>query len=80
MKVNFGEIKHFIENIIKNYKEILQLHGFYVDKKTSNVFFDLIIDFSAKNKEQIQDEIISKIKEKYPEYNYNIILDSDITD
>ena len=76
----FGQIKQNIEEIIKNYKEILQLHGFYIDKKTSNVFFDLIIDFSSKNKEKIKDEIISKIKEKYPEYNYNVILDSDITD
>ena len=76
----FGQIKQNIENIVKNYKEVLQLHGFYVDKKNSNIFFDLIIDFSAENKEQIKDEIISKIKEKYPEYNYNVILDSDITD
>lgn len=76
----FGKIKQNIENIVKNYKEILQLHGFYVDKKNSNIFFDLIIDFSAENKEQIKDEIILKLKEKYPEYNYNIILDSDITD
>ncbi len=76
----FGQIKQNIENIIKDYKEVLQLHGFYVDKKSSNIFFDLIIDFSAKNKEQMKEEIISKIKEKYPEYNYNVILDSDITD
>jgi hypothetical protein len=42
--------------------------------------FDLIIDFDEENREQIKSEITHEIKEKYPEYNYNIILDSDITD
>ena len=74
----FGQIKAELENIVKDYKEILQIHGFYVDNE--NVFFDLIIDFDADDKNKIQQEIASKMKEKFPEYNYNIILDPDITD
>ena len=67
-------------NIINDYKSIIQCHGFYVDKSKNNVYFDLIVDFEEKNKEQIKDEVERRIKEKYPSYNYNIILDSDITD
>ena len=76
----FGEIKKELMKITNDIKEILQVHGFYVDKEKSNVFFDIIIDFSAKNKSEIQEEVARKIKEKFPEYNYNIIIDSDITD
>ena len=79
-KGEFGVIKDEIESIIREYKEILQIHGFYVDKAKSNVFFDLIIDFDAKDKKKIESEIVAKLKEKFPEYNYNIILDPDITD
>ena len=75
----YGKIKKEINNILEKYPSVLQLHGFYVDKK-NNVYFDLIIDFDEENREQIKSEIIHEIKEKYPEYNYNIILDSDITD
>lgn len=76
----YGEIKEELFKIINEYKTVLQLHGFYVDKKKSNVYFDLIFDFDEENKEQIKNEIIGKIKEKYKEYNFNVILDSDITD
>ena len=76
----FGNIKKEVENIVKDYKNILQVHGFYVDKKESNIYFDIIFDFEEKNKEKVSEEIISKIKEKYPNYNFNIILDSDISD
>ncbi len=79
-KGEFGEIKREIANIIKEYKSILQLHGFYVDKAKSNVYFDLILDFEEKNKEEILKEIVSKLKAKYDNYNFNVILDSDISD
>ena len=76
----FAPIKAEIDKIVDEYKEVLQIHGFYVDKEKSNVFFDLIIDFDAKDKEKIRQEIIEKMKEKFPEYSYNIIIDPDITD
>ena len=78
-KGEYGEIQQALSKIIKDYKEILQLHGFYVDK-ANNVYFDLIIDFKSENKDKIKNEIVKKIKEKYPKYNYNVIIDSDITD
>ena len=75
----YGEIKKELGTVIKDYPSILQLHGFYVDKK-NNVYFDLIIDFDAKDREKIKNEIVQKLKEKYPKYSYNVIIDSDITD
>ena len=79
-KGEFGEIKNKIEEIVGEYKSVLQIHGFYVDKSKSNVYFDLILDFSEEKKTQIKDEIISRISEIYPNYNFNVIIDSDITD
>ena len=79
-KGEFGELKNFLAEILKEYTSVKQMHGFYVDKAKNNVYFDLIIEFGEKDKDRIQQEIIEKLKEKYSEYNYNIILDSDITD
>lgn len=76
----YKEIKKELVKIIQNYKEILQMHGFYVDEETKTVSFDLIIDFGAESKEKIRDEVLKQIKEKYPEYNYFIILDVDYSD
>lgn len=79
-KGEFGEIKTSLGEVIKKYKTILQIHGFYVDKKKSNVYFDLVFDFDEKNKDKIKNEIIKEMQEKYPEYNFNVIIDLDITD
>ena len=79
-KGEYGEIKEELGNIIKSFNDIIQMHGFYVDEDTKNIFFDLIIDFKADNPKEIQQSVINKIKQKYPKYNYNVILDLDVTD
>lgn len=76
----FKDLKKYVVNTIKKYKYIKQLHGFYVDKNTSDIYFDLIFDFECKNKEDIKEKIISTLKNKYPKYNFNVILDDDISD
>lgn len=73
-------IKNELTKIIQKYKEIIQMHGFYVDEESKTISFDLIIDFKAESKEKTRDEVIKEIKEKYPEYNYFVILDTDISD
>ncbi len=74
------EIKDTLIKIIEKKSEVLQMHGFYVDEESKTISFDLIIDFKAKSREEIKDEVVNKIKEKYPEYNYFVILDTDISD
>lgn len=74
------EIKESLEQILKKYPEVLQLHGFYLDVIENKISFDIIIDFDAKNPREIRDKIIAEIKEKYPEYNYFVVLDNDFSD
>lgn len=79
-KGEFGEIQRELARIIKEYSDIKQVHGFYVNKVNNNIYFDLIIDFECETPEQTKEEIIRKIKEKYPQYEYNVILDADFSD
>ena len=73
-------IKNDLEDIIEDYDEILQMHGFYIDTENKTIMFDLIIKFDCEEPTKIRDEVVKKIKEKYPKYNYYAILDEDISD
>ncbi len=73
-------IEKELKNIIDQYPEVLQLHGFFLDEKTNNISFDIIIAFEANDPNGIREEIINKIKEKYPKYNYFVVVDSDFSD
>ena len=74
------KIKKDLENILKDYKEIINLHGFYVNEQINRVSFDLIFDFKCNRQEEIKKEIKEKLKQKYPNYRSHVLIDTDVSD
>ena len=74
-----AEVRRDLEEIIKQYPEILQMHGYYFDEAEKHVMFDLIIDFAA-DEHAISDQVRRQLSERYPDYRFDIILDSDFSD
>lgn len=75
----FAPLHTDLDALAKSDPAILQVHGFYVDEKTSTVYFDLVIGFKADD-DAIRDKIIAHLKEKYPDYTYNVVIDHDYED
>lgn len=69
-----------LRDIITEYPSVLQLHGFAVDETEKQIRFDLVLDYNEKKRNEIFQDIVCKIGEKYPEYNIYPVLDADITD
>ena len=67
------------EEIARTYPPFRQLHGFYVEQEEKRVSFDLVLDFGCEA-EKIRDEILEKLREKYPEYTFSVVLDTFFSD
>lgn len=76
----YEDMKKYVVKLIQQYKTILQIHAFYVEEEKNIVSFDLVFDFEEQEPDRIIEEIKSKLKEKYPKYNYVVILDKDFSD
>lgn len=76
----FSEMKQTLSDIVQEYPEILQMHGFYVDTEKKLVYFDLIIDFKAENKEKTANDVAARMKAQFGEYEFIVVLDSDVSD
>ena len=74
------EIKEYLISLINEHKEIINYHGFYVDKSRMVITIDMIFDFKCKNAYEIKEEIVKKMQEKYSEFYFDIILDTDFSD
>ena len=79
-KNKYHNIKNYLEEQVNEYENILEIHGIYVDEDIKEVSFDVIFDFDEENQNQIINELKNKLKEKFPDYDYNIIMDKDISD
>ncbi len=75
----YAPIKQCLLNTVEQFPEILNVHGFYVDSRIHQVDFDLVIDFKC-DAEKIRDSVVKKMREKFPQYRYNVVIDADYSD
>lgn len=59
---------------------VIQLHGFYCDTEKKKLRFDVIVDFEAPDRQAVYAEVLRQVKAKYPDYDFLVALDSDISD
>lgn len=72
-------IHSYLGSIIKDNKNILQLHGFFVDEEKKICNFDLVVSFDEKEPEELIEKVRLLMSEKFPEYQFIINLDNDFS-
>ena len=72
--------KRKVEKIVFAHKEILQMHGFYLDDEDKTISFDVIVDFKADNREKTYRDIYDEVQKEFNDYKLNITLDVDMSD
>ena len=74
------EIKSLVMKRVEENKGIKQIHGFYVDDEKQLITFDLVFEFECENPKEVIGSITKELKEKYPNYDYYVVQDTDFTD
>ena len=69
-----------LSRFAKKYEHVKQIHGFYFDEANQTVSFDLVISFDATNRRELFNTIVDAISTAYPQYNFNINMDIDLSD
>ena len=59
---------------------VLQLHGFYLNKEEKTMRFDLVVSFDAEDRRQVLQEIREEVQKEFPDYELQIILDTDFSE
>ncbi len=75
-----AKLQKSIEKLVFSHKGVLQMHGFYFDRETKSLTFDIIIDFAVKNREDLYKQIYEEVESKHPDYKLSITLDVDTSD
>ncbi len=75
-----AEMKSVLTELIKEQKNIIGMHGFYIDETKNIVSFDLIFDFEEKDAENVTKAIRTNLSQKYPDKTIYINIDRDFSD
>ena len=74
------EIRKDLDDVIKDFPYILQIHAFYVDAEKKEITFDMVVSFDDEDPNKTREDVIDKMKSKHPKYKYNVIIDNDFSD
>lgn len=71
-------VKEEVTRIAMSHGGVLEAHAFRLDKERITIRFDLIVDFSVDDREQVFDAVREEVAERYPGYSISAILDIDV--
>lgn len=75
----FNDIKNDLYEIASKYDEIIEIHGFIVYETQKLITFDMIVDFDA-DRQKVKNKVLTEIKQKHPQFTYQVIDDYDVSD
>ncbi|MGI6736320.1 MAG: cation diffusion facilitator family transporter [Anaerovoracaceae bacterium] len=78
-----AKMRDSILEITGRHKEVIETHGFHLDRENRVIRFDIIVDFNLRGHEtrqQIYDRVVREVQQRYPDYTLQVILDYDVSD
>ncbi len=72
----FAPMETTLRKLVEGEPAVLQSHGFYVDEQEQTCYFDLVVDFEA-DRQAVENAMVAAMKEKFPNYEYNVQVDAD---
>ena len=67
-----------ITRMVMSHEGVLQMHGLRIRPDERSVVFDIIIDYSIKDRASLYDEICREVSEAFPDHTVRITMDVDI--
>ena len=75
-----AHIRSQVSKIVHEHKDILQMHGFYLDEEKKEMRFDIVISFDSPDMEKVYNHVVNDIREAFPDYDIQVQSDTDISD
>ncbi len=72
-----SEAREHISKLVTSHKNIIQMHGFYIDQEELTIRFDIVVSFEEKDKQGLLKSTKEMVLEEYPGYDVQIAMDID---
>lgn len=83
MNTHDDEIKAMeekIRGIATGVDYVKQLHGFYYNEESKDLRFDVVVEFAAKDRRVVYEQVHDRVLEAYPDVKLSFNIDLDISD
>ena len=75
-----AQIRERVSKIVMEHKDILQIHGFFVDEQAKQMRFDIIVSFDSLSMKEMFNHVVQDVRDAFPDYDVQVQFDVDISD
>ena len=75
-----AELRDAVRSFVLAQEGVIQFHGFYADVEAKVIRFDVVMDFSVKDRAAAVAQMKEALLAQYPDYDIHITLDVDVSD
>ncbi len=73
-------IRRQVHDIVHSSEHVKQMHGFYLDRSSRFMRFDLVISFHAKSRAAVYRKAVGDVQKAFPDYTLQVSLDTDFAE
>ena len=73
------ETRKKVQSIVLAHEHVKGMHGFYLDRESRHMRFDVVISFDAKDRNAVYEQIVADMQEAFPDYELRIAMDLDFS-
>ena len=74
------EARARVGKIVMSNENVLQMHGFYINREKKTLRFDFVISFDEKDRKAVYTKIRKQVQEEFPDYELQIAMDTDFNE
>ena len=74
------QMRDKLVSILKENPNVLQVHGFYVEKEKKAMRFDMVVSFNEKDRGKLYQDMLRKAREAFPDYHVTAAMDTDFSE
>ncbi len=71
------EARERVRKIVMSNENVLQMHGFHINREKKALRFDFVISFDEKDRRAVYSKIFKQVQEEFPGYELQIAMDTD---
>ena len=69
-----------VAEIVAGNPDVLQMHGFYLDRAEKTLRFDIVVSFDAADRRQVYREVCEQVQQAFPDYTLQVAMDMDFSE
>ncbi len=75
-----ARIRERVDELLKEFPDIIQIHGFFADAEEKKISFDVVVSFDAPDMKAVARTCRERVQALYPGYSVSVQQDMDISD